>query len=892
MPEWKQEIRRRLAGVKLEPAREAAIIEEFAQYLDECYAELLSSSAKEGEAYQQTLAELSGSELLAHELRRAERRITQEPIALGTNRRTNMIADLWQDLRYGARMLLKKPGFTAVTVLTLALGIGANTAIFSVVNAVLLRPLPFPEPDRLMNFWSTSPKEGLRNMQLTNGLFAFFHDHSQTFEKIAGYSDAGFNFTGSGEPERLVGATVSYDFFSVMGQAPLHGRAFLPRECEPGNNLVAILSYELWQRRFGGDPGIIGKALNLNDIPTVVVGIMPPGFNFPGRTELWIPLGFDPQNHDYWYLNPIGRLRSGVNPTVAQREINTLFSSYAQERKWPKERQEANLLVLPLIQLIAGAVRTPLLVLIGAVGLVLLIACANIANLLLARAAVRSREIAVRSCLGASSRRIIRQLLTESLLLALAGAGAGLALAFWGVEALKNLSPENVPRIEQAQIDLRVLLFTFAVSLATGLLFGLAPALRSARVNLSEAIKEGARGTAPRAGRRLNNAFVVAQVALSLVLLIGAGLLLQSFKNLLAVDPGFRPDNVLTGRLELSKKKYATNAQIHGFYERFLERVQNLPGVSAAGLCQQLPFNRVSDGTVFTVEGRELEQAPVAWWRNATPGYFAAMGIPILKGRPFLPTDTATSTPVAIVDEKLARSQWPDENPIGKRVKLGAGPWMEVVGVVADIKQASLDEDISLTSPSWPYLYLPASQQIQESMYFAIRTAGKPEAMISAVRAQVLALDSELPVFEVSTMEQAVARSLSTKRLTSLLLAGFAVTALLLAGMGIYGVMSLNVGARANEFGVRLALGARGYDVLRLVIVQGMRLVMVGVTAGLVAALWLTRLLETLLFGVSATDPLIFVGVAVVLSVTALVACWIPARRATKVDPLIALRSE
>jgi len=532
------------------------------------------------------------------------------------------------------------------------------------------------------------------------------------------------------------------------------------------------------------------------------------------------------------------------------------------------------------------------LVLLGAVGLVLLIACANIANLVLARASARSREIAVRSCLGASSRRIIRQFLTESLLLALAGAGGGLALAFWGVKALKNLSPENVPRIEQAQIDLRVLLFTFAVSLATGLLFGLAPALWSARVNLSEAIKEGARGTASRGARRLNNAFVIAQVTLSLVLLIGAGLMLQSFKNLLAVDPGFRPDNVLTGRLELSEKKYATNAQIHGFYERFLERVQNLPGVSAAGLCQQLPFNRVSDGTVFTVEGRELEQAPVAWWRNATPGYFAAMGIPILKGRPFLPTDTATSTPVAIVDEKLARSQWPNENPIGKRVKLGAGPWMEVVGVVADIKQASLDEDISLTSPSWPYLYLPASQQIQESMYFAIRTAGKPEAMISAVRAQVLALDSELPVFEVSTMEQAVARSLSTKRLTSLLLAGFAVTALLLAGMGIYGVMSLNVGARANEFGVRLALGARGYDVLRLVIVQGMRLVMVGVTAGLVAALWLTRLLETLLFGVSATDPLIFVGVAVVLSVTALVACWIPARRATKVDPLIALRSE
>jgi putative ABC transport system permease protein len=451
---------------------------------------------------------------------------------------------------------------------------------------------------------------------------------------------------------------------------------------------------------------------------------------------------------------------------------------------------------------------------------------------------------------------------------------------------------ENVPRIEQAQIDLRVLLFTFAVSLATGLLFGLAPALRSARVNLSEAIKEGAKGTASRGARRLNNAFVIAQVALSLILLIGAGLILQSFKNLLSVDPGFRPDNVLTGRLELSRKKYATQAQVRGFYERFLERVQNLPGVRAAGLCQQLPFNRVSDGNSFTVEGRELEQAPVAWWRNATPDYFAAMGIPILKGRPFRPTDTATAPPVAIVDQKLARAQWPDENPIGKRVKLGSGPWMEVIGVVADVKQASLDEDTSLSSPSWPYLYLPASQQIQGSMYFAIRTAGEPEAMISAVREQVSALDSELPVFEVSTMEQAVERSLSAKRLTSILLTCFAVTALLLASVGIYGVMSLNVSNRTNEFGVRLALGARGYDVLRLVIVQGMRLAMVGVAAGLIAALWLTRMLDTLLFGVSATDPLIFVGVAAVLSVTAIVACWIPARRATKVDPMVALRRE
>jgi predicted permease len=906
MIDWKEEIRSRLVGLKLEPAREIEIVEELSQHLEDRYGELLSGGLNEEDARRAALEELSQSDLLARDIHRVEHQVTQEPVVMGA-RRVNMIGDLWQDLRYAMRMLRKNPGFTSIAVLTLAFGIGANTAIFSVVNAVLLRPLPFTEPDRLATFWASSSEEKLRKMQWPDRLFAFLREHNQSFERLAGYNGGnGFNLTWKGEPGRLNGTVVTYGFFELLGTEPLYGRAFVPQEDRPGANNVAILSYRLWQRQFGGDPEIVGKSLNLNNVPTEVVGIMPARFDFPERTELWVPLGLNPDGpNESWYIDPIARLKPGVTTADAEREMAGLWNDYARLRNSP-EAARAWIIVRPLTQLVVGEVKTPLLVLLGAVGLVLLIACANIANLLLARATARSREIAVRCCLGASRWRIIKQLLTESLLLSLIGSGIGLLLAFAGVQAFKSLAPGDVarieqldmtgvqlPRLEEVQVDPTVLGFTLAVALLTGLLFGLVPALRAAWVNLHEAIKEAARGSASRSNRRVNDAFVIAQLALSLVLLVGAALLLESFRNLLSVDPGFQAANVWTGRVDLPTNKYPDDAHVRSFYGRLLESVEHLPGVRAAGLCQRLPFFGGGDGNTFSAEG--LEPSPSepllqAWYRDVSPGYFDTMGIPLLSGRTFLETDTDTSPLVAIVDETLARRFWPGEDPVGKRIRLGRAAWKTplttVVGVVASVKHRSLDEDSSY------YVYWPVSQDVRSSMYIVLRAESHPEAITSAVISRLAALDPELPLFEVLTMDKAVAYSVTARRLTNNLLAGFAITALLLAMIGIYGVMSLNVSSRTHEFGIRLALGAQHFDVLRLVIGQGMKLVLGGTAVGLISAWWLTSFLKSLLFNVKPFDPVIFTAVALILIAVAFVACCLPAHRATRVDPMMALRCE
>jgi putative ABC transport system permease protein len=800
---------------------------------------------------------------------------------------------IWQDLRYGVRMLLKRPGFTLLAVITLALGIGANTAIFSVVQAVLLRPLPMREPERLVTFWLSAPEKGLMEVNLTQALFAFCREHAQTFEGMAAYDTGSATLTGGGEPERLSTANVTFDYFQVLGKEPLHGRSFLPHEDTPGNNKVAILSYEVWQRRFNGDPGVLGKPIQLNNEPFAVVGIMPPAFDFPHPAEradfphidLWLPLGLNPQGRNYYNYSVTGRLRPGVVMAEAQSEIVKLVDNYSGN-------SGSIVVMMPLIDRIVGRVQSSLLVLFGAVGLVLLIACANIANLLLVRALSRRREMAIRCCLGAGSRRLILQLMIESLLLAMLGAGGGLLLAAWGIDGIKSLAADDIPRLDQASLNPRVLLFTLLAALLTGLLCGLAPAFRAARVNIQEALKETARNTTS-ASQRLNNMFVIAQIALSLVLLIGAGLLLKSFRHLLAVDPGFKAENVLTGRLELPINKYPRGAPVRNFYERLLERAAHLPGVRAAGLCQVVPFSGGGDGDEFTIEGREPrpdDPVQVTWYRMVTPDYFATMGIPILKGRPFLNSDTENSLRVAIVDEKIVRTYWPDEDPIGKRIRIGrasrGNPWLTVVGVVASVKNRSLDEDARY------YLYQPFAQITSRETYLALRTTGDPAALIPTMRQLVSELDPQLPLYEVTTMEQAVGRSLVTKRLTNLLLAGFAAIALLLAIVGIYGVMSLNVGSRVNEFGIRMALGAQPVDVLKLVVRQGMTLTLTGVAAGLAAAFALTRLMAGLLFGVSPTDPVTFALVASLLATVALLACYFPARRATKVDPMVALRSE
>jgi putative ABC transport system permease protein len=903
MPDWKHYIRERLPSLGLEAEREMEIVEELANHLDSVYEDALARGASEQEAYERAInlirdwrlleCEVSGAERQSGAALLKERFASEAQIQTVKRKRGSVdMGSLRQDLRFGLRMLRKNPSFTAITVLTLALAIGSTTAIFSVVNAVLLRPLPYSEPDRLVNFWLSAPQKGFARVNLTQAVFAYFRDQNRSFEKMAIYGSAGFNLTGEGAAERLEGMNVTHDFFTILGQQPLYGRTFLPEEDAPGKNLVAILSYELWQRRFGGSPEIIGRSLNLNNIPTVVVGIMPPGFSFLNRrTELWIPLGLNPEVRYCYCYSAFGRLKPGIAPQAAEREIAVLSKNFSHTLSV----QEFNVVATPLLRNLVGEIRKPLLLILGAVGLVLLISCANIANLLLARANSRSREIVVRCCLGANSRRIVRQLLIESMLLAMAGAICGLLLAHAGLQVIKRLPLTDIPRIEQVGLDRGVLLFTLSLSLLTSLLFGLAPALRGARVNLQDALREGARGTASASSRRLNHAFVISQFALSFVLLIGAALLLQSFMRLLSVDPGFRPENVLTARLSLPSRKYTDQTRVRNFYQQLLERVRGLPDVRGAALNHNIPFSPDNWQDEFIVRGQEPKPGePIlsSSFRSVTPTYFETMGIPLLKGRAFRDTDDKSALPVAIVDEKLARKYWPDGDVIGKQIRIGnmsssnSNQWLTIVGVVASTKHGSLDEDTDF------YLYQPYAQDTERTTYLIVRTMGDPQMIASALRGQVSALDPELPLYQVSTMEENVARSLGTKRLMNILITGFAATALLLAALGIYGVMALNVSSRINEFGIRMALGAQRSDVLWLVAKQGMLLTLAGALIGLVAAFGLTRFIESLLFGVSSTDPLTFAAVTTLLAVVALLACYVPARRAMKVDPMVALRFE
>ena len=803
------------------------------------------------------------------------------------------------DIKYAVRHLIRRPAFTAIAVATLALGIGANTAIFSVVNAVLLRPLPLTEPDRLMTFWHAAPAKGLAHMDLNEALVAYYRDRTRTFESLAAFEVGEFSLTGVGEPEVLAGAGVTYNYFSVLGREPLHGRTFTAQEDTPGKNTVAILSYALWQRRFGGNPNIVGQSINLDNNPTTVVGVMPADFDFPdpaerassaGHVQVWVPKGLDPQNLNSWNLTAVGRLQPGVTADDAQREITALYQEYDAEYKarFGSGGLDATVttVLMPLRQNIVGEVQRPLLVLLGAIGLVLLIACANLTNLLLARAASRTRELALRQCLGASSFRIVRQTLAESLLLSLCGAVVGILVALWIVSALKTFVSSQIPHVEFVQIDATVLLFTTAIMLLSGFLCGLAPALRNARINLQDAIKEGARGSASGSSRRLNNVFVVTQLALSLVLLIGAALFLQSFRNLLSVNPGFSAENRLMAELALPEQKYKERAQIEGFYNQLRQNIATVPGVESVELCQVVPFSGGGGGAPFIVEGVPEEQSKVAWLRSSTPGYFAAMGMPIVKGRAFESSDTETSLPVAIVDEKLAQMNSAQGDLVGKRIQIGGGPWLTIVGVVPNVKNRKLDED------AWPYIYRPFSQWTRRQTMLVVRTSIDPTTIVGNLRQEVKKLDPELPLSNINTIQGAIDRSLVTTRLTNSLLAGFAVTALLLALTGIYGVMSLNVANRRNELGIRLALGAQKSNVLRMILSQGLRLAAIGVGLGLLASIAFTRLLKGLLFGIDASDPLTFVVIATLLVGVVLLACWIPARRATKVDPLVALRHD
>jgi len=892
MPEWRREVQSRLAGLPLDPARADEIAEELAQHLEQRYEELLGRGIPAAEAEGLLREELAAGNVLENELRRLERPAEPPPPVLGAPAEARWLRGLAGDVRYGLRAMRKHAGLTAAALTTLGLAIGANAALFSVVHSVLLRPLPFAQPARLVTFWGTAPEKGLPVVNYPQAFYVHFRTRSHTMAGIAAYDGIGLTLTGAGEAERLEGANVTADFFRVLGRAPALGRDFLAEEEARGRNLVTILSDGLWRRRFGADPGIVGRAITLDNIPTTVVGIMPPGFTFPGRTELWIPIPTDPQMLNCWCYSTIGRLAPGRTADDAAREIATLSDQFWELREGRPRRGESRAVAVPLARDMVGEVRTPLLVLLAAVGMVLLIACANIANLLLARAGARGREIAVRCCLGASPARIVRQLLVESLLLALAGGAIGLIVAIGAVRALGPVVVERVPHVQRLALDPVVVLFTLGLTVLSGVFFGLAPALQGTRIDLHRTMKDGARGTPARAGRRLNDAFVVSQFALSLMLLIGAGLLLRSLRNLLEVDPGFRPENVLVARISLPSPAYR-EPQIAAFQTRIVPRLAGLPGVRAVALTTTAPFSHGNNQQEFVVRGHEpapSQPIPVASARLVTPGYFAAVGTRLLRGREFDDRDREGSPLVGIVDESLARRYWADGNAVGAQIRLGnlssTNPWVTVVGVVASVRHGNLAKEPD------HYLYAPLAQLPVGQMDIVVRTSVDPVGLAPAIRHEVVALDPALPVYDVHTLEQAVSRSLGTYQITNRLLASFALAALLLAAIGIYGVTALNVSQRVNEFGIRLALGARPGDVRALVLGRGMRLVLAGVAIGIAGAAALARLLGSILFGVKPLDPLTFGALAAALAAVALVACYLPARRATATDPLVALRYE
>ncbi len=801
---------------------------------------------------------------------------------------------LWQDLRYGARMLLKRPGFTLIAVITLALGIGANAAIFSVVNAVLLRPLPYKDPDRLIMIRETKLPQ-FPEFSVSPGNFLDWRKQNTVFERLVAFTGASFNLIGAGDPEQIRGMKVTDGFFAALGAQPQLGRDFLTEEDQPGRNNVVIMSHGLWQRRFGGDPKILGQAITLDGRNYTVIGVMPATFPFGGRDlDLWTPMAFTPQqaqSHGGHWLATIGRLKPGVTVDQSRAEMIAIAGRLAAQ--YPGANTGWSVKLMPLLEFTVRSVKPALLVLLAAVAFVLLIACVNVANLLLARAAGRQKEIAIRAALGAGRVRIVRQLLTESALLALLGGAVGLLLAKWGMDLLLKLAPQNLPRMSSVSLDGRALAFTAAVTLLTGMIFGLVPALQSSRPNLNETMKDAGRGSTEGGRRQLiRNALVVLEVASALVLLAGAGLMIKSFWRLQKVDPGFNPDNALTLSVALPQKKYPEESQRVAFFQQLLEKVGALPGVQAAGASNVLPL--AGDFVLaFVVQGRPPLPPGAGQSTNfysASADYFKAMGIPLRRGRLFTERDIKDSQHVAIINETMAKKIFPDEDPIGKRITFDTGAnnpdWYEIVGIVGDVKHYGLDQATPLQT------YEPYTQQTFPYMTLVARAAGDPTNLTAAIRNAVLQLDKEQPIADVRTLDQLLSTSIAQQRFSMLLLGVFAAVAMLLAAVGIYGVLSYSVTQRTHEVGIRMALGAGRHDVLRLLIGHGMLLTLIGVAAGLAAAFALTRLMSTLLFDVSATDPITFGLIALLLVTVALLACWIPARRATKVDPLVALRRE
>jgi predicted permease len=800
------------------------------------------------------------------------------------------------DIRYALRNLLRRPGFTLIAVVTLAAGIGANTAIFSAIHSLLLNPLPFPELDRVVAIWDKLPSKGVMHNEVTVANYLDWQSQTQSFEQLALYRWWNANLTGIDPPERIQGFLVTANYLDALGMKPIMGRNFFAEENQPGKDAVAIITHSLWQRRFGGDPNILNKTITINSVVRTIVGVMPEHFNFPKGGEVYAPLPMTPElmksrgNHSYYV---VGRLKPGASVEGSQAEIDNIMARLDQQ--FPETNKGWGATVFPIVADTVRLYDTALWVMMAAVGFVLLIACANVANLMLARATGRQREIALRTALGASRWRIVRQLLTESVIVALIGGALGMLIGFWGIDALRAANPGDAAKFApgwyQLGINFPVLMFTLGLSVFSGIVFGLAPALQVSKPNLNDSLKEGSRQTSG-SSHRLRSSLVVLEVALSLMLLVGAGLLGRSFLSLLKTDPGFNPDNVITMNLVLPVAKYKDEPQRAAFFQDLVQRVKANPGVESAALVSHLPLGGSNASDSYLVEGMP-EPAPGqeydGRYRVATPDYFRTMGISLVRGRSFTDQDKAGTTPVVVVNETLARKHWPGEDAIGKRIRfygpLERAPWLEIVGVIRDVKH-------ELNIPIEPEYYLPLAQDTWTGMVLVARTSVDPASLAPALRQHVWAIDKDQPVFDVKTMQEVRSSSVALYSFSSVMLGIFAVVALLLASVGIYGVMAFAVTQRTQEIGIRMALGARTADVLKLVVKHGMKLALLGMLIGLGGSWAITRFLEKMLVGVEPTDLLTFSVVSGFLLLAAFVACYLPARRATKVDPLVALRYE
>jgi putative ABC transport system permease protein len=893
MPDFRAEVRRRLARWNLSPTREAEMVEELSQYLEEQYEDALGRGASQEEASRAALRDLELPESLGRAMKYVE------PIQMGRGGKNNMLADLGQDIRYGIRMLRKNPAFTAIAVIALALGIGANSAIFSVVNAILLKPLPYKNPDQLVMIWEEATHLGFPKDTPPPANFLDWRQQSTVFEGMAATSYRSFSLTGVGEPERLDGRRVSANLFDFLGVKPIIGRTFVPEEDKPGTKVV-LLNESLWQRRFGGDPSVIGRALNLNGEPYTVIGVLPHTVRLPAEgnwhDQVWVPIAFSSEeaaNRGSHYLEVIARMKPRVTLPKAQAEMDTIAARLAKQ--YPDFNARRGAVVRPLHEEIVGNMKSALLILLGAVMFVLLIACANVANLLLARAAVRQKEIALRLALGANRARLTKQLLVESVLLSLTGGAVGLGLAYFGLDVLTRFIPKDVALADTIAIDGKVLLFTLAAAVVTGLVFGLAPATQASHLNLNETLKEGGRDSAAGVrGKRLRSSLVIGEVATSFVLLIGAGLLINSFFHLRNLDPGFRADHLLALNVDLAEVRYPDTQHRTAFFDEVKRRMQTLPGVQSVAVAGNLPFTYNGDSMSIAVQGipdPPIDEWPDVIYRTVGPGYFATMGIPLMRGRDFSDQDTLDKTRAVVISEKTARHYWPNEDAIGKHLKPGSTtsdiPWFTVIGVVKDVRQNDF-----IAEPKMQ-MYL-SYRQVKDLVANALvlRTSVDPLSLATSARNTIWAVDKDQPVANIDSMEHIVAGAVARQRFSTLLLALFAGVALVLAAVGIYGVMSYSVAQQTREIGVRIALGAGRGDVLKMTVMQALKLVGVGLLCGLIVAFVLTRVMTSLLFGISATDPITFISIALIQLAVALLASYIPALRATQVDPVIALRAQ